>query len=58
MEIIDTKTNGQSKMERIRILTLIPLMYALDTFFHLPKMNLERIKSVAMADPTASKIAS
>jgi hypothetical protein len=36
IEMIETNANGQSKIERIRILTLIPLMYALERFFHFP----------------------
>jgi len=56
IETMEITANGHSNTERIRILTLMPLMYALAGFFHLPSMSFESTNSVAMAHPTDSNI--
>ena len=53
-----TRAKGQRKVERMSMLMLIPVMYALETFFFIsPYISLERINSVRMLVPMDIKIA-
>src|SRR6202044_4019712 len=49
--IIAHNAYGQNAGERRRIPTLMPVIYALATFGHLPTTNFPRINSVAMLTP-------
>jgi hypothetical protein len=52
------RAKGHRKVERMSMLMLMPVIYALETFFfHCPYISLERISSAAMLVPMEIKMA-